>query len=170
MLLPATGRKRIGLNLASNGLVKSYPLKLYEALFDSLRALDLDLYFFGNKREQIDLSRTADLSDWRGRTTVPELAALLAQMDLVLGVDSFVVHLADLLGKTALVLLATTAPSYFARHRHISCLASGLDCSPCFAFADHCPRNHATCRAFEQPGIRPEVIAQTVQSLIREQP
>ena len=170
MLLPATDRKRIGLNLDSNGRIKSYPLKLYEALFSTLRSLDLDLHLFGNKSLTPDLSNGDGLFDWRGKTGIPELAALLAQMDIVLGVDSFIVHLADLLEKTSLVLLGTTAPTYFDWHRHIACLQSGLDCSPCFAFADQCPKGYAACKAFEQPGIRPDVIAQTVHSLLYKRP
>lgn len=170
MLLPATDRKRIGLNLDSNGRIKSYPLKLYEVLFNTLRSLDLDLHLFGNRSLTPDLGNGDGLFDWRGKTNIPELAALLTQMNLVLGVDSFIVHLADLLEKTSLVLLSTTASSYFTWHRHITCLQSSLSCSPCYAFQDRCPRGYPSCKAFEQADINPAVIGQWVRERIELTP
>ncbi|RPI78832.1 MAG: hypothetical protein EHM45_05110 [Desulfobacteraceae bacterium] len=168
-LLPPTKRKRLGLNLDSNGRVKSYPLKLYAPLFSALKSLDSELHLFGNRSPTPDWNHDQGVYDWRGKTDIPELAALLSQMDLVAGVDSFVVHLGDLLGRPVLVLLATTTSAYFSRHGRMVCMPSPLECAPCFAFSNQCPRGYPDCKAFEHPGIHPRLIAQKIRSLLYDE-
>jgi hypothetical protein len=167
--LPLSTHKKIGLNLDSNGLIKSYPLKLHQALLKTLRSLNLDIHLLGNRGSSLDLCNGDGLFDWRAKTTVPELAALLEQMDLIIGVDSFIVHLADLLHKPSLVLLATTAASYFAWHTHIVCLKSDLNCSPCFAVFNQCPHGYPGCQAFEHPSISPEKIGLRIKDFLLSQ-
>ncbi len=160
--LPPTGGVRIGVTLDSKGLMRSYPRELQEALFDGLRRLGGEIFVFGAKKSGNDHAPTEGLQDLRGATSIPELAAVLQQMDMVIGVDSFPVHLANVFEVPTFVLLSTTPPEYFDWHQNIDCLSSGIECSPCFEDFDLCPKGHEACLAFYHESIKPEIILQKV--------
>lgn len=149
---------RVGVNLDSHGHVKSYPPSLEEGLVRALRDSGMEVFLFGSRNSRDRIPGCDGVYDLRGKTTIQELAAFLEQMQLVLGVDSFIVHLSHLLEKPALLLLSTTSPASFSWHRHISCVSSGLDCSPCFALFDLCPKGHPECKAFWHESMSPEAI------------
>lgn len=167
--LLSTNSVRVGVNLDSKGLVKSYPEKWHRVLFQALRRQGLEIYILGARGNDQGAFGLDGIWDLGGQTSIPELAALLEQMDLVLGVDSFVVHLSNLLKIPSVVLLSTTAASSFSWHKHVSCMTSKLKCAPCFAVFDRCPRGHMECRAFDHESIRPDVIATYLQKHIRSQ-
>jgi ADP-heptose:LPS heptosyltransferase len=156
--LPDSGSIRIGLHFDSNGLVKSYPDSLQGPLLRTFLDSGLELNILGTRRGSADHSNVKGLQDLRGKTGIVHSAALLEQMDAVVGVDSFVVHLAHLLGIPSVVLLSTTAPAYFEWHDRIACMTSRLECSPCLEFLDTCPVGHSECRAFFHESIAPHVI------------
>jgi hypothetical protein len=159
--LPASGATRVGINFDSNGSVKSYPTELRLAVLEGLLAFGAEVYVFGKK--SCDVFRKKDgINDLIGKTTIPELAAFIAQMDLFCGVDSFSVHLSNLLKKKTVVLLSTTTSESFAWHKHISCVQSRLACAPCFAVFDTCPREFGRCRAFFHESIAPKQIVKTL--------
>jgi ADP-heptose:LPS heptosyltransferase len=64
-------------------------------------------------------------------TPVPQLAALLRHAALVIGNDSFPVHLAGTAGVPTLALMGPTRPSIFAHMLEVECLSSSLDCTGC---------------------------------------
>lgn len=84
-------------------------------------------------------SRTdAPLANLAGRTTLPELAALLTQARLAVTTDTGPMHLAAALGIPVVALFGPTAPwrtGPFGEGHEVLRLA--LDCSPCFK--RHCP-------------------------------
>ncbi|MBN1832750.1 MAG: hypothetical protein JW896_11635 [Deltaproteobacteria bacterium] len=160
-LFPAD-RVRIGVNFDSNGLVKSYPERLQRILLQGLRRVGFDVYVLGVRRDQQERYDSGGIQDLRSKTTIPELSAILRHMDIVLGVDSFIIHLANLLGVSTTVLLSTTTPAYFEWHEHITCLASMLGCAPCFEVFNECPRGYPECHAFYHESIRPEIILRFV--------
>jgi hypothetical protein len=167
--LPHSGRIRIGINFDSNGRVKSYPEGLQPEFLSLFRAAGMELYILGTGRGPGGNAENPGIHDLRGRTTILECAALLEQMDAVIGVDSFVVHLAHLLGRPALVLLSTTAPAYFQWHRNIVCVNSRLECSPCFEFLDRCPLGRSACGAFLHESIAPSVILGQLAKILSDQ-
>jgi len=102
---PEKNAIRIGLNFDSMGSVKSYPKNLQPVLVHSLKALGFEIFFLGMKSLSPDIDLTySRLHDLTGKTSIPELTALLEQMDIIIGVDSFVSHLAAVIGKPTLGL------------------------------------------------------------------
>jgi len=156
--LPPTNAVKIGVNFDSNGLVKSYPERLQETLLRELGRLGFEIYVLGVRGYRGEGCGVEGIHDLRGKITIPELAALLEQMDVVLGVDSFIVHLSNLLKIPSIVLLSTTTPASFEWHSHITCLSSSLECSPCLKVFDECPLGYQECLAFNHESIRMEII------------
>jgi ADP-heptose:LPS heptosyltransferase len=145
------------------GRIKSYPGDLQRLLISTLLSLGLELHLFGRKDGP---SRPAEwnpnIHNHRNQTTIPELAALLDQMDLVLGVDSFVAHLSGLLGKRTLVLLSTTGEDYFHHYPAVTACPSRLPCAPCFHASDTCPLGRASCDAFYHESVNTGLLASRV--------
>jgi len=68
-----------------------------------------------------------------GRTTLPQLAALLARADLVVCHDSAAAHLAAALDRPLICLTGPTNPSRTGPYRHPEAVVRlPLDCSPCY--------------------------------------
>jgi hypothetical protein len=156
--LPPTRTLRIGINLDSNGSVKSYPSTLHNEIIKRLKAVGLEIFLLGRKHPD-HLSISNDLAfDLRDKTTISDLSALIKQMDLIIGMDSFICHMANVLEVPALVLLSTTSPGFFSFHSNITCISSRLECSPCYSVFDTCPRGHKECNAFYHDSISPAVI------------
>ncbi len=160
--LPSADVIRIGVNLDSHGRVKSYPEKLYYRLLKNLQAIGLELYLLGVNKNEQERYDSKGIYDLRSKTTIPELAAVISQMDMVLGVDSFIIHLSNLLNKPVITLLSTTTSSYFEWHKHVDCLSSKLECSPCFEVFNDCPLGYKECRAFYHESISKDVIIKKI--------
>lgn len=99
-----------------------------------------------------------------GKTSIGQLAALLAHATLVLGVDSGPLHLAVSQGVPSLHLFGPSDPLRFAPWgdplRHVV-LHSELACRPCGVFAA-CPRGLAVPECMEQITVA-QVLAQVRQ-------
>ncbi|RJR45967.1 MAG: hypothetical protein C4576_11630 [Desulfobacteraceae bacterium] len=165
--LPSANTIRIGVNLDSNGLVKSYPPDLYGSLLRCLEDTGFEIFLLGLNRTGCgyDSQRIRDL---RSKTAIPESAAVIRQMDLVIGVDSFTVHLAHLLGTRSLVLLSSTCEESFSWHENIQCLSSKLECAPCYSLFDKCPANHQGCMAFYHDSVDPYAIVKCAARMLAE--
>ncbi|NLF63813.1 MAG: glycosyltransferase family 9 protein [Chloroflexi bacterium] len=98
--------------------------------------------------------------DLVGRTTVAELAALVASARLVLANDSLPMHLADALETPAVILYSGTEleSQWAPRHGPHRLLRRPTSCSPCYAFT--CPYN-LDCLDFS-PAV---VVAEALQLL-----
>jgi hypothetical protein len=65
-------------------------------------------------------------------TPLPQVAALMRRAALVIGNDSFPVHLAGTVGVPTLALMGPTLPTVFAHTPDVECLASAaIDCTGC---------------------------------------
>jgi hypothetical protein len=169
MHLPHSDRIRLGVNFDSNGVVKSYPGDLQPTFVNGLSSLDFELFFFGKK----NLFQGVNLQDglkhnYINKTSVLELACLLYQMDYVIGVDSFVAHLAGILGKKGLVLHSTTNRDYFDHYKGITSISSCISCAPCYHVGDTCPAGLPSCRAFSDNSIFPDkILFMLIEALAR---
>jgi ADP-heptose:LPS heptosyltransferase len=161
-VLPQNSRPMIGLNFDSKGPIRSYPPKMHPLLANTLMAAGFELFFFGQASPNLrGISRNSPIHDFCGRTTVPELASLLAQMDLVISVDSFIAHLANILGVSTITLLSATRRGIFASHEHVVCLESDIECAPCGEVNVPCPMGYDECQAFYHHSITAEKITIT---------
>jgi len=150
---------RIGVNFESKGAIRNYPNGLAHRLISTLVETGFEVYRFGTQRLTDGHPSPAEgYHDYSGRTTTFELAALTRQMDLVIGIDSFPVHLANILGVRTIALLSTTKPGIFRWHENVVCMASEIDCSPCGSVGNECPQGYEHCRAFYHDSVSCERI------------
>ncbi|MGE4293994.1 MAG: glycosyltransferase family 9 protein [Desulfovibrio sp.] len=100
-----------------------------------------------------------------GRTSLPQLAAVLTRLDLLLTNDTGTMHLAAGLGTpVAAIFLATAQPFDTGPYREGSlCFEPDLECHPC-AFGTKCPHEHK-CRAAVDAGA---VHASVAEALFKE--
>lgn len=161
--LPETQKIRIGVNFDSKGLIRSYPKELQPILINYFLGAGFEIFLFGfDKPNLSEIDEDDSIHDYCGRTTVPELAATISQMDMMVCVDSFIAHLSNILGINTIVLLSTTRKGIFRWHKNIRCLESQIECAPCGEIANDCPVTNSKCQAFSHESIRPEVITYCV--------
>jgi hypothetical protein len=156
--LPDSSIPRIAINLDSNGSVKAYPPALHIELFKRLKAIGLEIFLLGHRHPDHPSFSEELVFDLRDKTTIGELAVLIKQMDVVITMDSFICHMANVLEIPALVLLSTTSPDFFSFHFNVSCMTSRLECSPCYNVFDDCPQGRNECLAFYHESIAPSII------------
>ncbi|TSA52860.1 MAG: hypothetical protein D4R45_06480 [Planctomycetaceae bacterium] len=150
---------RIGVNFESKGAIRNYPNGLAHQLISTMIETGFEVYRFGTQRLNDGyVFPIHGYYDYSGRTTTFELAALTKQMDMVIGIDSFPVHLANILGVRTIALLSTTKPGIFRWHKNVVCMASEIDCSPCGRVADECPQGYENCKAFYHDSVSLEQI------------
>ena len=155
-------RPMLGLNFDSKGPIRSYPPKMQPPLVSTLLAAGFEVFLFGQAPPHLGgVSKNSWIHDFCGRTTIPELASLLAQMDLVISVDSFIAHLANILGIPTIALLSVTRRGIFAWHEHIVCLESNIECAPCGEVNGPCPMGYDECQAFYHHSATAEKITIT---------
>jgi len=115
--LPDTGKKRIGLVWAGSPDNKidrrrTLPAQLFAPLVTAVDADFVSLQVGPRAAEAVDLPAGKVVFTCQGRVAdFAETAAVVAQLDLVLGVDTAVMHLAAAMGKPAWMLLPTM-PDY----------------------------------------------------------
>lgn len=165
MKLPSTNRIRVGINFDSDSPLKSYPESLQPVLVQTLARLGGELYFMGKKPIERSVGREdRHIHDYTAGTSIPELAALLDQMDFVLAVDSFAANLSGILGKSTLVLMSTTGEGLFSHFKNVSGFGGKIECRPCGSVLSksRCPLGYSECKAFHHPSIRPDIIVKKV--------
>jgi ADP-heptose:LPS heptosyltransferase len=161
-VIPQNFRPRLGLNFDSKGPIRSYPPKMQPPLVKTLLAAGFELFLFGQVSPNLrGISRNSAIHEFCGKTSVPELASLLAQMDLIISVDSFIAHLANILAVPTIALLSATRRGIFARHEHVVCLESVIECAPCGEVNGPCPIGYDECQAFYHHSITAEKITIT---------
>ena len=101
------------------------------------------------------------VTDWTGRTSVVELAALLAEAQVVVGPDSGPVHLAASVGRPVVVLASGTNrhEQWQPRGRCVTLLRHPEPCSPCHR--NRCPRAGHPCMRRVLPD---EVVAAVLEA------
>jgi ADP-heptose:LPS heptosyltransferase len=105
-------------------------------------------------------TRSSSVVSLVGRTSVPELAAVLQRSLLVLANDSGPMHLADAFGRPMVILFSGTEleEQWRPRRAPARLLRQPTDCAPCYTF--HCPYQ------MECLDISPEeVVAATLELL-----
>lgn len=110
-------------------------------------AAGLRVVITAHARDANDAARLAErigarAIDLGGRTSVPELAALVARAAVVLTSHTSVMHLADALRVPVVVPFSGTdlVAQWTPRHGPHAVLHRSTDCAPCYAF--DCPRGH----------------------------
>jgi len=136
----------------------TWPTKCWDAgrvatVCDGLIArYDARIVFAGTAADQAQVSgimsaMKGPADNLAGRTTLRELACLLARSSLMVTMDSGPMHLACAVGVPVVALFGPTAPwrtgPFGSRH---SVIRKELDCSPCYR-KKTCPLGHHRCMA-----------------------
>ena len=111
-------RPRIALNVGASRTYKRWPADRWASVARALAALGLEVTFVGDKNDaalvaQIVPSLAAGYVDLAGRTTLRELASVLAACDLLVTADTGPMHIAVAVGTPVVALFGATDP---ARH------------------------------------------------------
>lgn len=111
-------RPRIALNVGASRAYKRWPTERWQEVAQELAGAGRSLVFVGDKHDaeivaQIVPSLSGNFADLAGKTTLRELASVLASCDLLVTADTGPMHLAVAVGTPVVALFGATDP---ARH------------------------------------------------------
>lgn len=137
---PARDKPRVVLHTGSGGYSKArrWPEERFAAVAQQLSAShDAEIVLVGSRVDEPGIAgQLADvkIEDLLGRTSLPQLADVIASADLFIGADSGAMHVA---AATGTPLISIFGPSNadawrpWATGAHSTLLRSGVECSPC---------------------------------------
>ncbi|MDQ2799618.1 MAG: glycosyltransferase family 9 protein [Armatimonadota bacterium] len=116
--LAALLQPRIALNVGASRAYKRWPVERWAQVAQALTAQGRGVVFVGDKNDaeivaQITPSLTAGYVDLAGKTTLRELASVLAACDLLVTADTGPMHIAVAVGTPVIAIFGATDP---ARH------------------------------------------------------
>lgn len=144
--------------------MKIYPLKAMRQVIDKLTERGVTVYLFGGgEREVTALEHWARSREGcvcvAGRHSIADELAIMAQMDLMIAMDSANLHMASIAGTRTISIWGCTVPysgylDFTLKPEDAMCL--NLPCQPCTVVGvNHCPMGHADCLR----KISPEMVA-----------
>ncbi len=163
----ATGRPLAGICPGSVWRTKRWPASAYAELVRRLEAAGYACVLLGSPDER-ELTRLVhERADGRGldlggATDLTVLAAVLAEMSVVVSNDSAPMHLATAVGVPQVAIFCATVPEqgYGPRSEHAQIAQTDLECRPCGRHgAERCPRGTDDCMEL----IRVEDVAVAVE-------
>lgn len=152
---------------------KTYPIDLMEEVVRNLVAKDISVYLFGGRGNEAEcLNKIAEKNkrciSVAGKFSIEEELALMAQMDVMVSMDSANHHLASLSGTPVVSIWGSTTPACgFMGYRQNpdNALCLDLDCQPCsIAGKPDCPRNNMECLK----SLSPQSVSQKIISLLKK--
>ncbi|HEU0292245.1 MAG TPA: glycosyltransferase family 9 protein [Anaerolineales bacterium] len=147
------------------------PLRFAEATRILAAQTELHLVVVGNERESESLEPVLQLAEENlygnlhslvGKTSVPELVAILRQASLTIAHHSAPMHIADAVGCPMIILYSGTdlVSQWMPRHAPARLLCRPVFCSPCYNYI--CPFD------MECLDIRPEEVAIAALEMLDE--
>ena len=156
---------RVGLHPFASQACKHWPDERWSSLAGRLLEAGIEVSAFGapDQREALGAIFAAHGQRVRMVTTgIPEFAREIAALDLVVGLDSFSVHMAEHMGTGSVLLLGPNDPSLFSPP-HATVLSDSGGCAawPCFNVpsCEGGPREHACIRAIGVDRVADAVFA-----------
>ena len=140
-----------------SGSAKAWPAANWTRLATELAKRGLNPLVVGAGNE-IDLANgicagQPQLVNLAGKLSLGQLAAVISQARLVVGVDSMPIHLASLLGVPTLGLFGPTDPGRYRPRGNGRALAIGIGCAPCYdqRAPPECPFGDRLCMSWLDP-------------------
>lgn len=154
---PVTAKGFVGMQLGASSDIRRWPVRFFadlaEQLWDKYKLCAVLLGSSGEAvlGERFESQSQAPCVNIIGKTNFVELAAMLANVRLLITNDTGTMHLAAGLGvPVAAIFLATAQPWDTGPYRNgCLCLEPDTDCHPC-GFSQNCPFDNA-CRAMITP-------------------
>lgn len=157
---------------SNNGQSKRWPIPYWAILLDRLISEGVQVVLTGAPADQPNiqdvLSRMHEQPlNLAGRTSLPQLAALLQQSDLLISGDSGPMHVAAAVGTPVLAIFGPTDPGHSGPiSPNAVVLRNDIWCSPCYN-----ARSTADCRFFTtqcMKNITPTTVYTMVQQILRQ--
>ncbi|MDR1831423.1 MAG: glycosyltransferase family 9 protein [Fusobacteriaceae bacterium] len=155
----------------SRWFTKCWPLQYYSELLSRLRERsDAVIALIGGKEEAaLPLPAGEGILDLRGKTTLPELAAVISRAAILVTNDSAPVHIASAFpGVQIHVFFGPTVKEQGFAPRSANAViyeAKGLSCRPCGRHGGkRCKAGHFRCMM----DIKPELVLKRIENSLRE--
>ncbi len=147
------GPRRIALCIKTTFALKDWPLEYFARLVELLHARTGAAFCIvgaPDQREHAERLRTltgVPVANLCGRTSLKELAALLAGVDLLISGCTGTVHIAAAIGAPTIVLYGCSSPKKWAPlNPNAVALSRDPPCCPCARGADDCDLRHCLKR------------------------
>ncbi|MCL6519131.1 MAG: lipopolysaccharide heptosyltransferase II [Armatimonadetes bacterium] len=109
--------------------------------------------------ERIKIQMRHEAVSLAGRTTLRQAAAVIEQCNLIIAVDTGLLHVAVALDRPVVGVFGPSGWQYFVKKHNFIPVAKNLPCIPCF--------RHPTCKDFDcMKAISPEDILAAVERLL----
>lgn len=169
--VPPSDTVSIGIAPFARYTTKTYPPQLMEQVIAKLTAKGYHLYLFGGGGHEQEL-----LQQWEqkyslctalpGLLTIEQELALMAQLNVMLTMDSANMHLASLAGTPAVSIWGSTTPACGFlgwRQKESNAVCLQLPCQPCsISGKEKCPLQHFFCMT----SVTPDSIYQRIEKNI----
>ena len=130
----------VGVNPSANWSLKRWPDKYFSQLCDLLiRKLNAGVIFVGSDKEKVVIDKVIgqmeeSAYDFCGKTTLPQLGALMQNMNIFISADSGPAHLSAALGVDTLVLFGPTSEAITSpKGDRVQIIRKSINCKiPCY--------------------------------------
>jgi lipopolysaccharide heptosyltransferase II len=167
-LAPAGGPLIVLHTGAVNGRAKRWPLAHWRALVDRLRADGCRLLFVGTDPEDARFAAQVGTAaeNLVAKTSLMQLAHVLALADVFVTADSGPMHVATALGTPVVAIFGPTDPVIYAPFQPARAIVVRhvVPCQPCYRLdrVANCPLGHTLC----QRELRPALVYRAVRELL----
>lgn len=161
----ATGSQiRIGLAVGEGDSLRTYPKTYLNQLIERLAKEGVTSVLLGLADPSLTLNLPSEsVIDLRSKTlTFASLVSALNSLDLIIAHDSFIMHLAGLLGLPTIGLFAPTSREHASPYPSVQPLMSDFSCAPCHAASGSCPKGYPRCVAWDRDILLTPAIMESV--------
>jgi ADP-heptose:LPS heptosyltransferase len=140
-----------------SGSAKSWPTANWIRLAEELSNRGFKLLIVGAADEVDKMNRICaslpQAVNLAGKLSLEQLAGIISQARLVVGVDSMPIHMASMLGAPTLGLFGPTDPRRYRPRGNGRALAVGIGCAPCYdqRAPPECPFGDRLCMKWLEP-------------------
>lgn len=162
---PVNGSKaRIGIAVGEGDSLRTYPRTYLIQLIERLSEQRITSVLLGIADPSLTVNLpSASVIDLRSKTpTFASLVTTLKSLDVIIAHDSFIMHLAGLLGRPTIGLFAPTSREHASPYPSIRPLMSDISCAPCHASSGTCPKGFSRCIAWDREILMPPAIMEAV--------
>jgi len=148
-------RKKVALALSSNFKYREYPLEHWQKLISLLKKQDFEIFNFSKEPLFLDGTNIANYP-------LRKMFALIKYMDLVICVDSAIMHIAATFGKRTLALFGPIPPKVRIYPNMHYLYNNELGCTPCwYEYKPECMEQGSECMM----SIKPKHIVERIQDM-----
>lgn len=158
-------KKIIAIAPGSKWFTKKWPLEYFNKIIENLgqRTDVVQIIIGGREEELLNIKKTENMIDLRGKTSLLELAQVLKKSNIVITNDSSPIHIASAFEQTHIIAIfgpTVKRFGFFPWSSNSEVLeVEGLSCRPCAIHGgEKCPKGHFKCML----DIKPEVIMKKI--------